>query len=226
MLVIIIHELGHVLTSLLFRWKIKRIDITLGGGYVTYDDHIDKPYYQELLVSVSGFIAQGILFIIMLLLNNQSSFYHAFSFLINKYSLSVFLFNLIPVYPLDGSKILLVILNVLMPYKKALKCLFYVSLSFVFIIVIIMLLTPVKTAVNQIVILAFIISKLIKFYKDIPHLFNRLLFERYVYHYPSIKKYNYVKSNNLFLFKRRKKNYFYVNGHYVFEKHLLKERFD
>ena len=41
-MVIIIHEVGHIILSLYFKWKIKRVDITICGGFITYDDVIDK----------------------------------------------------------------------------------------------------------------------------------------------------------------------------------------
>ena len=224
--VIIMHEIGHIITSLIFKWKVKRVDITLCGGFITYDDKLDKPFKEELLVSISGFLAQGILFIILFTLNKIYVIDASSFFMINKYSLAIFLFNLLPIYPLDGSKILSVILNALMPYKRSLKCLFYVSLLIIILIVVTILLKDVKIEASYVIIFSFIIKKLISLYKDIPYLFNRLLFERYIYYYPDINKYNYINGKNLSLFKRRRKNYFYINGHYHSERSILKERFD
>ncbi len=226
LLVIIVHEIGHVLTSLFFNWKIKKIKITISGGFIVYDEDVDKPFKEELLISISGFLAQGVLFIILFMLNKAHAIDNTLFFMVNKYSLAIFFFNLLPIYPLDGSKVFFVLLNILMPYKKSLMCLFYTSFITVILIIIILLLKDVRIEVSYVMVLGVIVSSLISLYKDIPHLFNRLLFERYAYYYPDIKKYNYIMGNNLSLFKRQRRNYFYINGHYQSERNILKERFD
>ena len=74
-------------------------------------------------------------------------------------------------------------------------------------------------------IISFIISKLINLIKDIPYLFNRLLFERYKKPIITNKR-NYIKNGLLLNFKRQKKNYFLINNKYYDESYILKEKFD
>ena len=40
--IIIVHELGHIIMSVKYKWRIKKIDITMCGGFITYDDVILK----------------------------------------------------------------------------------------------------------------------------------------------------------------------------------------
>ena len=122
--IIIIHELGHIILSRLFKWNIKSVEIGVFGGFITYDDVIDKPFIEEIIISLGGFLMQGLIFLITYILSKNGLFSIKEASLINRYNLSIFLFNAIPVYPLDGSKILLVILNMFIPYKKSLKLLF------------------------------------------------------------------------------------------------------
>ena len=223
--VIIIHELGHVLISMIFKWKIKKIDITICGGFITYDDRIDKPFKEELVIAVSGFLFQFILFLLCLLLFRLNIIDNKMLFMINKYNLSILLFNLIPIYPLDGSKIMLVLYNVLMPYKKALKLTCLTSFIFVILIIIYFVIFNKRFEYSYIMIISFVLSKIIKYIKDVPYLFNRLLFERYLYGTDS-KTYEYVKNDDLSLFKRRRKHYFLIGKHYHNEKSVLSKRFD
>ena len=67
--------------------------------------------------------------------------------------------------------------------------------------------------------------KVISLIKDIPYLFNKLLFERYLYK-PINFKITYVNGLNLSKFKRRRKHYFIKDGHFIPEMKILKERFD
>ena len=48
-MIIIIHELGHIILSYLFKWNIKSVEIGVFGGFITYDDVIDKPLTYVIL---------------------------------------------------------------------------------------------------------------------------------------------------------------------------------
>lgn len=223
-LIIIIHETGHVIISAYYDWKIKRIDITICGGFITYDEVIDKPLKEELIIALAGFIFQLILFVI------SFSFYHFNIFdikvflMINKYNLSIFLFNILPIHPLDGSKILLVFFNYIMPYKKALKLINIVSFVSLILIISSFFIFEIRFEYSYIMIMSFILSKIIKLIKDVPHLFNRFLFERYAYG-TNVKKYVHVKNSDLSNFRRGKKHYFLIDGHYYDERRILSKHF-
>ncbi len=224
-LIIIIHELGHVLISLLFKWKIQKIDITICGGFITYDDIIDKAFNQEIIISLAGFFFQFILYLITCLLFYLKVIDIKLFSLINRYNLSIFLFNVLPIYPLDGSKLLFVLYCMIMPYKKALKLINITSFISIFMVIIYFVIFNVKFEYSYIMIICFILIKIINFTKDIPYLFNKFLFQRYIYGTNS-KKYKYINKNDLTLFERRKKHYFLIGKHYYDEKKVLAKRFD
>ncbi len=223
--VIIVHELGHIFLSLKYGWNIRKIDLTVCGGFITYEDIIDKPFKEEFIISVAGFLSQIILWIILIFLNKINVVDADTLFILNKYNLSVLLFNLIPIYPLDGAKIIYNILCIYLPYKKALQLVDIISIISVLIIILLILFINVRIEYSYIIILTFIIKKVIIHIKDVPYLFNKLLLERYVYPI-KVNKYNYIDSYNLSLFKRRKKNFFKINNHYVKESVILSKKFD
>lgn len=224
-IIIIIHEIGHIILSLYFNWNIKRVDITICGGFITYDDVIDKPFKEEIIIALSGFLFQFILYFICNLLFNLNAIDIKLFSLINRYNLSIFLFNVLPIYPLDGSKLLLVFYSALMPYKKALKWIYITSFITLSIIVLYFVFFSIKFEYSYMMIISFILFKIINLIKDTPYLFNRLLFERYLYG-TNLKKYKYINNNNLSLFSRRKKHYFLIGKHYYDEKFVLSKRFD
>ena len=131
-MVIIIHEIGHIFTSNFFKWKIDKINIGVAGGYITYDEVIDKPFKEEFLIGISGFLFQFILFIVSLILYRNNLIDYKIFFLIKKYNISIFIFNLIPIHPLDGSKLLNILFNIFLPYKKSLKLTNILSILFIF----------------------------------------------------------------------------------------------
>lgn len=168
---------------------------------------------------------QGLIFLITYVLSKNGLFSIKEASLINRYNLSIFLFNVIPVYPLDGSKILLVILNMFIPYKKSLKITCFISVLIIFLIFLLLISLDVKVNSSYVIIGLFIMGKVISLIKDIPYLFNKLLFERYLYK-PINFKITYVNGLNLSMFKRRRKHYFIKDGHFIPEMKILKERFD
>lgn len=223
-LIIIFHELGHVCSSYIFKWKIDKIEFSICGGYITYNEVIDKPFKEEFLIAISGFLFQVLLFFITNILGELYILDLHTLYLINKYNLSILFFNMLPVYPLDGSKIVYILINKYLPYKKSLKIIIIISIIFILLFYGYFLITN-RLELSYIILISFILSKIIKYKKDIPYLFNKLLFERYVYPITT-NKYNYIMGNNINLFKRQKKNIFKINKHYIKESVILSKKFD
>ncbi len=224
-LIIIIHEIGHGLLSFYYGWKIEKIEIGVCGGFITYDEVIDKPFKEELIIALSGIFFQSLFYFVMLFLNHANIIDFDTILMIRKYHYAILLFNLLPVYPLDGSKVLSVILNVFLPYKKSLKIINYVSFLTVILTFIIMLNAKVKLEYNYVMIMFFVMSKLIEYHKNIPYLFNRFLFERYEKKV-RFKKYKLLKKGKICNFMRQKKHYYVKDNHYVLEDKILAKRFD
>lgn len=207
MILILIHETGHILVSLFFKWNIKKIIILPFGGLILYDININTPLIEDLLVSISGVIFQQLIYIF---LSNYISFKYL-SF-INYF---IIFFNLLPVYPLDGSKILEYFLNILFPYKTSLKIISFLSII-INIILIFLLFNCNKLLVT---IIIFLILKEIKYYNNINYVFNKFLIER------SIKKFNFRKSiiiNNINQMKKDFYHFFEYNNILVDEKKFLR----
>lgn len=224
-IVIMVHELGHVTTSLIYGWKIKRIDIGICGGYITYDENIDKPFLQEFLIAISGFLFQTILYLVVAILCRLTWLDERVLFLVRKYHYAELFFNLLPIFPLDGAKILMVLLNLFLPYKKTLNIANVTSWLTLIIVMLLFLFSGLKIEYSYIMILSFIMTKLITFAKDAPYLFNRFLFERYKSPI-KINRYIWVNNDDVTKFRRQRKHYFLVNNHYYHESKILAKRFD
>ena len=224
-LVIIIHETGHIITSLYYGWKIKKISISLCGGYIYYDEVIDKPFKEEFLISISGFLIQ-LLFLFITFILYKNNFLDGKDFyLIKKYNTAVLLFNMLPIIPLDGSKIFNLFLNVFLSYKVSLKILNLISFFTLAIIILCFLLLNIQVECSYIMVFSFLIKNILTSIKDIPYLFNRFLFERYKC--PITKgKYCYIKGYKLDKMKRQKKHLFLINDKAHSEKKVLSKKFD
>ncbi len=204
-IIILIHELGHILTALFFDWNIKKIVILPFGGITIFEDKINRSMAEEFLIAIMGPIFQLFLFFI----KNKLFF---------NINLFILLFNLIPIFPLDGSKILNVGLNYLFPFKKS--HIISIIISLTNIITIILLL---KFNLVLITIFLFLILKTFKEIKYHSYLFNKFLFERYLYNF-DFKKSKIIK--NEYQMKRDYKHLFFIQNRYQTEKQYLSNLFD
>ena len=95
MTILLFHELGHILMALILKWKIKRIIILPLGCMTEFNEKLNKPILEELLILISGPIFQLILYIFY-----KTPYHYPLLFL-----------NLLPIYPLDGSKFIFLFWN-------------------------------------------------------------------------------------------------------------------
>ena len=68
-LIIVIHEMGHLSSSFIYKWNIKRISFGIEGGFITYEENIDKPFKEELIIAISGILMQTVFYFICIILN-------------------------------------------------------------------------------------------------------------------------------------------------------------
>ncbi len=118
---ILLHELFHIIVSFIFGNRKVKLEITMFGGICNLD--INKlSQKQRILVYLSGVIAN--IFIIIIFYYYKT----IYSDLIIKYNLMLIIFSLLPIYPLDGYRILFEICN-----GKIIRS---ISYSFIYIILI------------------------------------------------------------------------------------------
>ena len=224
-MVIFIHELGHITSSLLYNWKIKKVSFGICGGYITYDEKIDKSFKEEFLIAISGFLFQILFYLIAYFFYNNNIIDIKLMMLIKKYNYGIFIFNILPIVPLDGSKIINVILNIIFPYKKSLKLTFLLSFLCIVLVTLYMVFFGIKLELSYLMILLFLLKKIIDLYKDIPNLFNRFLFERYAYPNKN-NKINIIKGCFLNKLKRQTTSVFIINKKRYKESEILSKVFD
>lgn len=211
MLLIIIHELGHIFVACLFKWNIEKIIILPFGGLTKFNVVINKPLIQEFLISIAGICVQMIFYMII-----KSYVDYKYFTIINYF---IIIFNLLPIYPLDGSKILNVILNKITNYKNSL--LLTVIISYIFIIV----LSLMFFKLNKIIalVLIFLMLEVNKLYKERKQLFNKFLLERHL----NELKFNKEKIiHNVNQMKKDYRHLFYIDNKYLTEKYYLNKYYD
>ncbi len=176
--IVFIHELGHYAAASYYKWRIYSIVLWVFGGVMKTDESNNRKIKEDIIVTVAGPLQHIIIFLLIICLDILNILPPSIISLAHYFNIIIFLFNLLPIYPLDGGKLMFYILSNYLPFRKAHH--FTVVFSIVVCCLIIFL---------QIVILPFTLSAFLliafllfenrkewvnKYYIFIRFLFNRL----------------------------------------------------
>ena len=203
-----LHELGHIIVIKLFHYKINSICLYPCGGIIKTNIQINIPRLQLFIISIAGILMQIILFIV----TKNISGYNWDIF--RRLNLLIILFNILPIYPLDGYKILLSLIEGIAKYRIIIKVSFFISLISLSIFFI---------YTHNIIMFIFLYMINMLYIKNYHYYYNKFLLERYLYDYEYFKNY-YVSS--LKDLKITNKNYIMTDDGYVEEKEVLKRFFE
>lgn len=203
--IILFHELGHIIGALIMRWKIKKIILLPFGGLIIFDELLNRRLIEEFVILILGPLFQIL-------------FYFIFkdNVLIKEYNYNLLLFNMLPIIPLDGSKLLNIILNKIFSFSTS-----HILSIVVSCITIIFMISNRELIIY--LILLFLIIKNIKELKYHNHLVNKFILERYLYKI-KFKKIKIIKGLNLKKMKKDHKHIFY-NNKYFLEEELIKLKY-
>ena len=207
--IIIFHELGHILGGVYYKWKIDKIVVLPFGGLTIFNEDINKPLKEEFIICILGPLFQTIYYLLVKDIIDIKTIHY-----------NLLIFNLLPIFPLDGSKIFNIIFNKLFSFKFSL----YLT-NIISFVIIIGLSLSIKFNLLFILSMFFLLIKNIKEIKRIKFIFNKFLLERY------FKFYNFKKSKTIFDLKLRKmkreyRHLFFIESKYVTEREILKKTFD
>lgn len=205
--IIIVHELGHIIGAIIFKWKIDRVILLPFGGITIFQENIDKSLKEEFIIAILGPLLQLVFYF---LYSDNPTF--------NQYNLTILLFNLLPIYPLDGSKIINILFSEFISFKRS--HILTIITSFITLLVVIL---SIKYNLLLYLILLFIVLEIIKEINKHNYYFNRFLLERYLYN----NEYSKNKIiDNIKKMKKQTKHIFKINNKYFTEREIIRNLFD
>ena len=142
--------------------------------------------------------------------------------LLEDYHYSILLFNLLPIYPLDGGKFLNIILNYFLSFRTSFRMTICLSYLCIFSLLSIFFIKKISISLSLLLIIVLIICKLTEEFKKEKFYFNKFLLERYLNNYKFLK----IKViNSICKVSRDYKHVIYKNGKTKTEKEELKKYF-
>ena len=217
--IIVFHEFGHYIIAKLYNLNPVKVVIYPFGGITKMNNLINTKISKELMVAISGVLFQNIYYLLMIFLYKNNLLRDYLLNIFTTYHYSIFIFNLLPIHPLDGSKILNLILSKYLPYKLTIRL--TIAISIIASIIIISI-NYYKLNYSMILIMSVIVDNLIKYYKNINYYFNKFLLERYLYKLQLHKTKRIDKIDHMY---KEKYHIIKENGGYLTEKQYLKRRF-
>ena len=212
-ILILIHELGHFLTARFFNVELDKIYIYPLGGIAKFYIPYNYSRLKELIVLINGPLSQELGKVLLIHLFPQHTN------MISIYHYGILVFNLLPIYPLDGGRILNILLTLIEPFKKSLK----VSIVISYLIVIFLFIINLNSLkINTIIMILFLIYKIYIENKKIDYKYETFLLERY------LNNYNYNKSkiiSNTNNFYKNRRHLIKNRGKYTLECDYLREKY-
>ncbi|VEF47476.1 stage IV sporulation protein FB [Bacillus freudenreichii] len=192
-MIVMIHELGHAAAAHFFSWKIKRILILPFGGTCEVDEHGNRPIFEELVIVAAGPLQHIWLAAAAAALASTGLITKDSALLFHKFNLMIFLFNLLPVWPLDGGKLLYLTLSVKKPFLNAMKETIIISLIMLTIVLLILIgVSPFN--LHLWIVLLYLYTGLWFGWKQVRYAFMRFLLERYYGKQSGIKRLEVIEA--------------------------------
>lgn len=176
--IVFIHELGHAVVAQRFSWRVKRIVLLPFGGVAEMDEHGNRPFREELVVTLAGpaqhvWLVGGAFLLWkcdILSVDHWQLFFH--------YNLTIAVLNLLPIWPLDGGKLLFLLLTRFFPFSRAHRQTIIYSCAVLFVVIVgVFFFAPKQLDLWLIVV--FLLFSLWKEWKHHPYIVMRFLLERY-----------------------------------------------
>ncbi len=181
------------------------------GGISKFNMDQNISIIKEFLILIMGPIFQVIAYFLL------QSFLPRYIDMIKLYHFGILLFNLLPIFPLDGGKLVNLFLSGFFSFRSSYYLSIFISYLFIILIFIFN-----KLNLNLLLVVILLFFKVTKEYKNFSYLYEKFLLERL------LKEYNFKDTkiiNNSKNFYRNKKHLLNINDKYIWEKEFLNKMF-
>lgn len=117
--IVFIHEMGHSVAAHFFQWRIRKIELLPFGGVAEVEEYGNRPLREEFWVIISGPLQHiWLIGLSYFLLPYEFWTVHDHKMFIT-HNLMILLFNLLPIWPLDGGKLMYLLFSKKLSFQKS-----------------------------------------------------------------------------------------------------------
>jgi len=177
--IVIIHELGHIFAAKSYGWAILEVELLPFGGVAKVDQTSDS-IWDELIVAIAGPLQNLLMIFAALGFQKMGLWSNDWTFFFIQGNIGIGLFNLLPIAPLDGSKILKTFFFYLLSFRKAVMFSIFISfvLSLFFCIWATGFMLYQKININGIILAVFFLYNNWMDVKKVPYLYWQFLLKK------------------------------------------------
>ncbi len=212
---LLIHEIGHFLTAGILGCPLDKIYFYPFGGISKFQMDMNQSMKEEFLIIVMGPIFQILCYFMLL----QIPFTKLHLDILTNIHYRLLFFNLLPIYPLDGGRLLLLFIQNYFSFYHSFQIIFFLSSCFITFFWFFFLSTK---SLQYLFIFLLLLVTLFREIQKFPYYYEKFLLERF------LKKYHFKKGKivcSLKQFHRNKVHFVYQNGKYYEESEFLQKKF-
>ncbi|WP_314587137.1 site-2 protease family protein [Paenibacillus terrigena] len=128
--IVLIHELGHAAAATIFGWKVQEIKLLPFGGVAVTDEGGSAPCHEEIIVALAGPVQNLLMIGAAYGLHMMGFWSEAWTEYFVQANMMIALFNMIPVLPLDGGRIVQALCSLFVSYHRTLIWCGRISMAF------------------------------------------------------------------------------------------------
>ncbi len=177
--IIMIHEMGHVAAAKSLGWRVIEVQLLPFGGVAVVDDQGSVGAWQEIMVAIAGPLQNAVMIGLAHLLVLCGIWEQDWAVYFINANLIIGLFNLLPLLPLDGGRIMQSLLSLLFSYHRTIVYCTLISLLLSLVLIIISIYPGGQgIQLNLLMIGLFLFYSNWHNYKNLPYHFLRFLINR------------------------------------------------
>jgi stage IV sporulation protein FB len=127
--IVFVHELGHAAAARGYGWRIRHIRLLPFGGVAEVEEHGNVPAREELVVAAAGPLQHVWMIVFAWFMKRLGIGDAAWWDYFTEANLTIGFFNLLPIQPLDGGRMLQCLIGYGTPYRRAISICTYTGLA-------------------------------------------------------------------------------------------------
>ena len=177
-LVVSLHELGHIFAAYSFHWRIQSIELLPFGGVAHVEEWGNATPLSEVVVALSGPLVNVFLYFLGMGLGTMGIIPREWAAFFMYSNVLVGGFNLLPIWPLDGGRVVHTLYSLFLPYRQSVLLSIHLSLIGALLLVVWSVRQP-TIHVNGLSVAFYLLFSNIMAYRFIHYQFLRFLLARY-----------------------------------------------